>query len=80
MSYSENNQRFEKYESTKEIKEAVMDRRYLTGASGSQYETFLVCSWQSCSHGDRKALSYLCLVLDLYWTDGNQNRDLILLA
>lgn len=57
-----------------------MDRRYLTGASGSQYETFLVCSWQSCSHGDRKALSYLCLVLDLYWTDGSQNRDLILLA
>lgn len=27
-----------------------------------------------------KALSYLCLVLDLDWTDGNQNTDLILLA
>lgn len=58
-----------------------MDRRYLTGASGSQYEMLcLVCSWQSRSHGDRKALSYLPLVLDLYWTDGNQNTDLILLA
>lgn len=58
-----------------------MGRRYLTGASGSQCEMlFLVWSWQLCSHGDRKALSYLPLVLDLYWTDGNQNTDLILLA
>lgn len=57
-----------------------MGGRYLTGASGSQYEMFLVCSWQSCSHGDRKALSYLPLVLDLHWTDGNQNTGLKLLA
>lgn len=58
-----------------------MDRRYLTGASRSQYEMFfLVWSWQLCSCGDRKALGYLPLVLHLYWTDGNQNTDLILLA
>lgn len=70
-----------KYASTKEIKEALTGRRYLTGVSGSQYEMlFLVCSRQSCSHGDWKALSYPPLVLDSYWTDGNQNTDLILLA
>lgn len=58
-----------------------MGGRYLTGASGSQYEMlFLVCSWQSRSHGDRKALSYLPLMLDLCWTDGNQNTGLKLLA
>lgn len=70
-----------KIESTKGIKEALMGRRYWSGASGSWYEMlFVVWSWQLCSHGDRKALGYLLLVLDLYWTDGNQNTDLLLLA